>query len=450
MCVSLSIWLKIKGLSNWNRNTMATDLIPRVKGVRDFYPEDWALQKWLGETCIALGAGFGYQEYEGPVMEYMDLYLGKTSEEIVSRQTFTLSGRDEKPLVLRPELTPTLARMVAQEEDRLVFPLRWQSYGRFYRYERPQRGRGRSFFQWNIDLLGSDTVHADAEIITIACELFKTLGLSPDQVTVKVNDRQGLECHLIRSFGLRSGQIRPLFAIVDRIDKMPFEKFSGGLAELGLDREQIDGLVELLESKGPGFSPRLEQVIRLLEGNGVSEYVDPDLKIVRGFDYYTGIVFEAWATHSLRRALFGGGRYDNLTLQVGGRKPVPGVGFAVGDMAITELLKESDLLDHVTSPVADLLVSVFSEDTAEQAASYARLARSRGLAVELGLNPGQRLDRQLKYAHRKGIPFVTIIGPDEVSSKTVLLKNLATGEQTLLPSCNVGQLAELIRHYRQL
>lgn len=427
---------------------MATDLIPRVKGVRDFYPEDWALQKWLGEACIALGAGFGYQEFEGPVLEYLDLYLGKTSEEIVGRQTFMLSGRDEKPLVLRPELTPTLARMVAAREDRLVFPLRWQSFGRFYRYERPQRGRGRSFFQWNIDLLGSDTLHADVEIVTIACELLRTLGLSPDQVTVKLNDRKGLESHLIRSIGLRSDQIRPVFAIVDRIDRMPFEKFSGGLAELGLGPGQIDGLVEALESKNPGFSPWLERVVRLLEKNDVSDYVEIDPKIVRGFDYYTGIVFEAWATGSLRRALYGGGRYDNLTLQVGGRKPVPGVGFAVGDMAITELLRESDLLGSISTPVPDLLVSVFSEETAEYAAAFARMVRSQGLAVELGLQPGQRLDRQLKYADRKGIPFVTIIGPDEIRSKTVQLKKLATGEQTVLPSDNVCRLAEQIRKTR--
>ena len=152
----------------------------------------------------------------------------------------------------------------------------------------------------------------------------------------------------------------------------------------------------------------------LLEKNNVSEYVEPDLKIVRGFDYYTGIVFEAWAKNSLRRALFGGGRYDNLTLQVGGKRPVPGVGFAVGDMAVTELLKESDLLADVSAPIADVLVTVFSEDMAEHAAGFARVARSRGLAVELGLRPGQRLDRQLKYAHRKGIPFVTIIGPDGI------------------------------------
>ncbi len=427
---------------------MATELIPRVKGVRDFYPDDWARLKWLGEKCIALGAGFGYQEYEGPILEYMDLYLGKTSEEIVGRQTFSLSGRDEKTLVLRPELTPTLARMVAQLEGRLIFPLRWQSYGRFYRYERPQRGRGRSFFQWNIDLLGSDSLHADVEIVTIACELFRILGLSPDQATVRLNDRRGLECHLIRSLGLSSEQIRPLFSIVDRIDKMPFEKFCAGVESLGLNSDQIEGLVKTLQSKDPGFSPWLERVLRLLEKNNVSEYVEPDLRIVRGFDYYTGIVFEAWAKDALKRALFGGGRYDNLTLQVGGKRQVPGVGFAVGDMAIMELLKASDLLAEASAPVADLLVTVFSEDTAEQAAGFARSARSLGLAVELGLKPGQRLDRQLKYADRKGIPFVTIIGPDEVRSETVVLKNLKTGAQSVLPSGNVNKLVEHIKTKR--
>ena len=231
-------------------------LIPKVKGTRDFYPEDWAYQKWLCEKFIGVGNLFGYREYESTILEYMALYLGKSSEEIVTQQTFTLSDRDDKQLVMRPELTPTLARMVAQKEGELTFPIRWQSYGRFFRYERPQRGRGRSFFQWNIDALGSDSYLADAEIITIACTLFKHLGLSTQHATIRVNDRQGLENLIARELALSPENIRPVLGAIDRIDKMPEEKFRTYLADdLDLSAHQIDTLYEILQTTDLTFSP---------------------------------------------------------------------------------------------------------------------------------------------------------------------------------------------------
>ena len=422
-------------------------LIQKVKGTRDFYPEDWAYQKWLCEKFIGVGNLFGYREYESPILEYIDLYLGKSSEEIVAQQTFALSDRDGKQLVMRPELTPTLARMVAQKEGELAFPIRWQSYGRFFRYERPQRGRGRSFFQWNIDALGSDSYLADAEIIAIACTLFKRLGLGPEHATIRVNDREGMECLIAKTLALSPEDIRPVFAAVDRIDKMPEEKFRAYLTgDLGLSAGQVDALYDLLRTEDLTFSPWLARIFEHLDKAGVSAFVELDLKIVRGFDYYTRTVFEAWAKTSLRRALFGGGRYDNLTRQVGGKRQIPGVGFAVGDMAITELLKEIDAYPQIVPPGACVFVTVFSEDLLAQSSAFADRLRREGIATELHLAPGQRLDRQFRHAARQGIPFAAVIGPDEVATNTVVLKDLENRAQRAFPKDDLSAIKTALKN----
>ena len=182
--------------------------VARVKGTQDFYPDAWALQVALRDTMLAAGSAYGYREYEGPVIEYLELYLGKSSEEIVTQQTFRIQDRDGKELLLRPELTPTLARMVAAREREITLPARWQSWGQFFRYERPQRGRGRSFYQWNVDLLGSESPVADAEVIQVACALFRGLGLGPGEVQIRINDRAALEQDLTGDLGVAQGQVR--------------------------------------------------------------------------------------------------------------------------------------------------------------------------------------------------------------------------------------------------
>ncbi len=406
--------------------------ITKVKGTRDFYPDDWGYQKWLSGKLLNVGRLFGYEEYEGPILEPIELYLDKTSEEIVGQQTFTLTDRDGKSLVMRPELTPTLARMVAAREGQMEFPVRWQSYGQFFRYERPQRGRGRAFFQWNVDLLGLDSTLADAEIIHIACEVFKALDLPPDLVEIRLNDRQALESFLVGDIGIPSDQIGTVLGLIDRRDKMGSEKFVASLAESGIPASQAGELDDALSRPQRLVSPLLDEVMGLLSARGVEDYVKLDLTIVRGFDYYTSTVFEAWANTDLRRALFGGGRYDNLTVLVGGRKEIPGVGFALGDMAIAELLKETDKMPTPTGAPAQLFVSVFSDELLTAATHLAIQVREAGIPTELGTRPGQRLDRQFRYADRKGIPFVAVLGPDEATRNEVTLKDLRDGSQQTL------------------
>ena len=417
---------------------MVQKTIPHVKGTRDFYPDDWAYQKWLSGQFLAVGRSFGYEEYEGSLLEHQELYLGKSSEEIVSQQTFSLKDRDDRVLVLRPELTPTLARMVAVKEGQLSFPIRWQSYGQFFRYEKPQRGRGRAFFQWNVDLLGIDAPIADAEIISLACRTFQALNLTPDHVAIRLNDREAAENLLRGTLKIPQETVPAVFALIDRVDKMPSEAFAAALSEAGLGTTQASELQDLLSRESPILSDWLNEIMSHLNRAGVESYVKLDPRIVRGFDYYTRTVFEAWAKTSLRRALFGGGRYDNLTLQVGGKRQIPGVGFAVGDMAMTELLKEVEQIPDPQPTSADLLVSVFSEDLLQKSSDLASQLRNAGIRTELYLDPTHKLDRQFKHADKKKIRYVVVVGPEEAAAGNAALKDLSTGEQITL---KIGEIA---------
>ena len=415
--------------------------IARVKGTQDFYPDAWAQQVALRDTMLAAGRAYGYREYEGPAIEYLDLYLDKSSEEIVTRQTFRIQDRDGKALLLRPELTPTLARMIAAREREIALPARWQSFGQFFRYERPQRGRGRSFYQWNVDLLGSESPVADAEVMLVACAMFRALGLTPDQVRIRLNDRADLERALTGDLGVATDQMRGVLQVIDRLDKVGADRACGQLGELGLGEGQAREVVAYVSAPAVVPSPRLAAILEQVGIAGREAYVEVDRSIVRGFDYYTSTVFEAWATGDLRRAIFGGGRYDDLTRQVGGKQRVPGVGMAVGDLALLELLRA---LDRLPAPVASgptVVVTVFG---AEQQPASARIAdglRRRGVAVELGLDAGQRLERQLKHADRVGARYALIIGPDEAAGGTVVVKDLHRRIQERHPAGDLDALA---------
>ena len=424
--------------------------VARVKGTQDFYPDDWARQIALREVMLAAGRGYGYREYEGPAVEYLDLYLGKSSEEIVTRQTFRIQDRDGKALLLRPELTPTLARMIAAREREMVLPARWQSFGQFFRYERPQRGRGRSFFQWNVDLLGSESAVADAEVIQVACALFEALALGPAEVQIRINDRAAMEADLTGTFGVAAQQVRGVFAVIDRLDKVGPERACGQLVEMGLGDGQAGDVVAFVGSSVSDPAPRLAAIMEQLAIGGHDEYVRLDRAITRGFDYYTGTVFEAWAAGDLRRAIFGGGRYDDLTRQVGGKQRIPGVGMAVGDLALLELLRA---LDRVPEPAAGgpaAVVTVFDANSQPESARIAEALRRHGVTVELCLDPDQRLDRQLKHADRVGARYALIIGPDEAAAGAVMVKDLRRRTQERHPAADADAIAALAGRLRDM
>ncbi len=399
-------------------------MVQNVKGTRDFYPEDKAFMNWLYGKIRLVSERFGYQEFDGPEIEYLDLYADKTSEEILKEQAFTMQDRDGRAIMLRPELTPTMARMVAARSQQLLKPIRWWYLGRCWRYEKPQRARAREFFQWEINILGAESPEADAEILALAAMFFKEIGLTPDEVVIRVSDRSYFNSVLEKN-NINSELYVPLLRIVDRKEKINQEEFDESLRLEGLNDAQISGLNEYFQSKDFQGSPWLVSVFKALESYpGASDYILYDPTIARGFDYYTRTVFEAWdRTRGLKRALFGGGRFDNLTETIGGER-VPGVGMAPGDMPIKELLEQFDKKPLTLPKVADVFVSVFNEDLLSKSIQCASLLRANGIDTECAVSTDVKLEKQLKYADQKGIVYFIIIGPDENTNNQVLVKNL--------------------------
>ena len=407
---------------------MATQTtIQAARGTRDFYPEAMAFRNWLYGKVRAISQRFGYQEYETPMLERLELYAAKSGEELVKEQSFILTDRGGDELALRPELTPSLARMVAQRQAQLIWPVRWFSFGPFWRYERPQRGRTREFFQWNIDLLGAENPAADGEIVAIGAEFLRSLGLSPDEVAIYLNSRRLMERKLA-GMGIGDDLRMEVFRLIDRRDRLSPDKWRAWALDVGLLDAQIEALQALLVNSDLWQeSEELRQVFATAEAFGVADYLVYDASIVRGLDYYTGPVFEAYDRARKFRAIFGGGRYDNLVADVGG-DPITGVGFAMGDVIIELLLDRAGKRPDLPASPSKVLMTLFDADLYTQTMALAARLRQAGINVEQSLDP-TRLGKQIRYADRSGIPYVAILGPDEVEACKVVLKDLSTGEQ---------------------
>lgn len=412
-----------------------------LKGFRDFLPEDQAFQTWFYENIKNVSESFGFQAYEGPTLEPLDLYAAKSGEELVKKQAFTLTDKTGKILALRPEMTPSLARMVSNNENVLNFPLKWYTYGRRFRYEQPQKGRGREFFQWDIDILGPEKFVADAEMISIAATFYKKLGLTPSEVIIKVNDRQFMQ-EKLTSFKIPQNKIPKIFKIIDKKNKVSESTFKEMLGE-ELSNTQTSNILDLLLDKNAySKSPWLTGIFEIIKKMGLSEYVKFDASIVRGLDYYTRTVFEGWDVKGEFRSIWGGGRYDNLTSDVGSKKKIPGIGFAMGDMVIAEVLKANNKYPQLKVNPTKVLVSIFSQDLFNKSLEVSLLLRKNNINTELYPDENSKLDKQLKYADKKGIPYVVIIGPEEVKEDKVVFKNLNTKEQI---TTTVENLISLIK-----
>lgn len=402
--------------------------IQPVKGTREFYPEQMALRNYLFEKVRGASQAFGYQEWDGPFIETIDLYAAKSGEELVKKQSFTFEDRGGELVTLRPELTPSLARMIAAKQGELNFPVRWWSFGPFWRYEQPQKGRSREFFQWNIDLLGASSPEADAELMAVGATFLRSVGLGPERVQIYVNNRRLIDSEF-DALGISQEKRLDVSNLIDRRTKMETAKWDAYALELGLNQAQLDGLKIILDDYDLWKkSDELTRTFIALDALGVGEYVKFMPGIMRGLLYYTGTVFEAFDTSgSLKRSLFGGGRYDNLLADVGGQ-PLSGVGFAMGDVGMGIFLQEAGLIPEFQPSPAQVLVTVFDEKLLAKSYGLATELRQAGLNVMVYPEPA-KLPKQFKFADKMKMKVVLVLGPDEVEKSLVVVKNLSTGEQ---------------------
>ncbi|HET6595577.1 MAG TPA: histidine--tRNA ligase [Anaerolineales bacterium] len=408
-------------------------VIQSVKGTRDFYPEQMAVRVWLYNMVREVAESFGYQEYEAPILESLELYAAKSGEELVKEQSYVFMDRGGSEITLRPELTPSLARMVAQKQNEVNFPVRWWSFGPFWRYERPQKGRTREFFQWNVDMLGVSSSEADAETAAVLATFFQRVGLTPQQVIIKVNNRRLIDDRF-NALDISVEKRPAVSSWVDRRDKLSPESWTEYGRNIGLSPEQITKIKEMLADNDLWKqSAELTRFFAVVDALGLRQFFEFDASIMRGLLYYTGTVFEAWEVGGdIKRSILGGGRYDNLTRDVGG-DPIPGVGFAMGDVVIGLILAKYDLLpkDLNINP-APVLVTVFNEDCLLESFKLASELRRAGLKV-VCYPEAVKLPKQFKYADRIGAKVTLVLGPEEIEKGDVAVKNLMNGEQVSVP-----------------
>lgn len=401
------------------------------KGVRDFYPEDQFILRYIFEHMERVCELFGYEEYSASVLEPSELYRGKTSEEIVNEQTYTFIDRGEREVTLRPEITPTFARMIAGKSREIPLPARWYSIANIFRYERPQRGRLREHWQLNADLVGVGGVEADAEIIAMAHAVMRSLGADERNFEIRVSDRRILNS-IFDSIGIDAEMRAPLTRLLDSREKNA--DFKKHLSSLLKDGKASENLLDSLERTTS--TAYLEELRTQLGHMGVHNMI-VDTKITRGFDYYTGMVFEVFDTdESNLRSLFGGGRYDNLLSLFGGES-IPAVGFGMGDVTARDFLEAHNLLPAY-APATELMLCVVDSSALPHAIHLAQDLRRDDVTVAVNFS-GKRVGDQIRQADKMKIPFVITVGPAERESGRYTIKNLASGSELTLPSDRIAE-----------
>ena len=381
--------------------------IEKYKGVRDFYPNDMFIQNYMFDVMRAVCESYGYQEYNASILELTDLYTKKSSDEIVNEQTYTFEDRGGRSVTLRPEMTPSVARMVASKKRELTFPLRWYCIQNFFRYERPQRGRQREFWQLNADLFGISSIDADVEMISLANDIMENFGATDQDFSIHVNNRGSLKQSLMETMSEEDAEHE-----LTQMDK----------GKTNTNLKDVD----------PGEDTN--KVLTQLRARGITN-VEVDPSLIRGFSYYTGTIFEIFdADPKNNRSMFGGGRYDKLVEKYG-NESVPAVGFAMGDVTLRDFLDSHELLPDVTTNI-DVYVATVNEESKEAAHILARKLRASGLNVVVNVTE-KHLGDQIKYADKSGIPNVVTVGEKEIQLETYPLKNLESGEEETVSASDI-------------
>ena len=397
------------------------------------------VRNWLFERFHSAALSHGFEEYDAPVLETEDLYTRKSGEEI-TQQLYNFEDKGGRKVALRPEMTPTLARMVMARSGALPLPIKWYSIPQCWRYERTQRGRGREHYQWNVDIWGADGVEADAELISVLVHFFRSVGLSSEDLAIRISSRKVLE-EVLGSLGISGDGFSKTCIVIDKMDKLPADVIESQLSELGLDQGAISTIqsvlsitdLEELEISLGGESEavsELKSIFSLSESYGISDWIELDASVVRGLAYYTGPVFEAHDRAGELRAVCGGGRYDRLIGTLGG-KDLPATGFGFGDMVVMELLEAKGLVPEMHNGVQDIVFGMGSElrDAAMRVASS---LRSSGRSVDLVLED-KKMKWVFRHAERLGAERLVMVMPDEWSNGNVKVKKLSTGEESEVP-----------------
>jgi histidyl-tRNA synthetase len=425
------------------------------KGARDFYPEDKRFQKFMFAKMREVCERFGYEEYDAPILEPTELYASKTSDEIVNEQTYTFVDRGDRSVTIRTEMTPSVSRMVAGKRQELAYPVRWYSIPNLWRYERPQRGRLREFWQLNVDVFGLAGIEAEHEMILVADGIMKSFGAKHEMYTIKLSSRKLINTLMQDHLGLDPTQSETMIRLIDRMHKMDYGEFAGqvdglfnpsqrdkGETDLLLNFLKLDSLDALPEQlKGDASIVELKQLMKLLTESGVSNVAfDPTL--MRGFDYYTDVVFEVFDNNpDNNRSMFGGGRYDGLVAAFG-VEPVPTVGFGMGDVTLQNFLETHKLLPEIHSET-DVYV-VLIGDIYEKAQKPIAELREMGLSLAVD-SSGRKADKQIKAALKKDVRYVLFIGEKELADDQYPIKNLKTGIEE---KHSLQRLVSVIKDYR--
>lgn len=413
------------------------------KGTRDFYPREMKLRNWFFGVMRRVLETAAFEEYNGPMLESLELYAAKSGEEIATKQTYNFTDRGDRRLALRPEMTPTVARMVAARMNDLVFPLKWFSIPNMYRYEAPQRGRLREFWQLNVDIFGCDTYEADLDCISSAIEIMRAFGADETMFTVHINNRRFFNDVIAAIAGTDGEGAKAVSKVIDRKNKVPREVYERDLTALGLQPEQIariDALYGMTVEEATSLCPdsvgsaELINLFSTLKKAGLDRYCVFDFGIIRGLDYYTGTVFEVFDNApENNRAMFGGGRYDNLVGLFVKNAKVSGVGYGMGDVTLENFLVTHNLVPDLSADNAKVLVTRFDDVPYEAYLALVADLHRAGIPSTLYLG-AKKYGKQLEYAIKGGFTHTLTMGGNEYARHTVHLKNLATREEVEIPA----------------
>lgn len=427
------------------------------RGTRDFFPIDKRKRDHLFQAMNETAELFGYEPYDGPLLEEVDLYRAKSGDELINEQIYSFTDRGEREVAIRPEMTPTVARMVAQVHKNETKPIRWYSIPNLMRYEKPQRGRLREHWQFNVDIFGAPGFSGEIEILQLAVSLMNKLGANESHFEILLNDRRIVDALFKGAMGANDEQALKLYKIVDRAKKIPADAVAKLVAELNLsssavalfDRylkvDSFEGLLTLLdETKQTQTATDLRAFLVQFNDLGIAKYVKYDPAVVRGLDYYTGIVFEIFDKHpDNRRALCGGGAYANL-LKIFNEEPLPGIGFGLGDVTLTDFLETHGLMPDFTLASNDLFLAALDETSMTKMLQVASELRAHNIKTVTALEP-VKLKKAFPMAEKRGAKFVAFIGETEIQNNTMPIKNLKEKSQVDISMNDITSIAKHLR-----